>query len=442
MKHIFTPLLASFLVMLSSAFTLHAQSVNVTSLTVKSPPVTSCTNTEVIASGMLSSAYIYNGSSFTVSGSNITINVDYIAGIIVIPVITPFSDTINLGMLAPGTYTITTNGRLNSAVQSTLVTPLTVVSCCPAVPSFTLSDTSLCPGGSVSLSSTSTGATGQSWYENNTFVSSSTNYNSSSLNTPGTYTYKLVVTDGSCSDSLEKEVIVHPFPTVDLGNDTGFCEYNTYLLFAGNGRDSVRWNTGATTSLLTVNTGGLYSVTVYENGCSGTDAITLTIYDAPEFSLGADTTICEGDSLVLSTGLSGSYIFDWQDGSLLPTHIARDSGIYWVDVFDVNFCTSRDSIRISLKDCSTGIGEITGETFTAYPNPAKEYIMIELPAVAERNRLKVELMNLQGKRVMSRQFSNVTATFKLSLPELAAGMYVLKISDERNQLWTRSISIQ
>ena len=135
--------------------------VDVQSLTLTNPPATSCTNTFVTASGMLSAAsYIFNGAITAVNGNNITVNLEYQAGIIILPAFMPFSHDIDLGMLAPGTYNVTVTGSLNGVQQaSSGMLSVTVTSCCPVTASIQASDTNICLGESATFINTSTGAT-------------------------------------------------------------------------------------------------------------------------------------------------------------------------------------------------------------------------------------------------------------------------------------------
>ncbi len=78
----------------------------------------------------------------------------------------------------------------------------------------------------------------------------------------------------------------------------------------------------------------------------GIDAIYIDC--SVEVDLGEDTIICQGDSLILSAGLS-SLNFIWNDGSTDSSFTVNSPGLYWVEVTSGN-CIARDSIQITFQE--------------------------------------------------------------------------------------------
>jgi len=69
-----------------------------------------------------------------------------------------------------------------------------------------------------------------------------------------------------------------------------------------------------------------------------------------QLSLGNDTVLCKGDSLILDVGaLNGSYL--WNDNSTLSTFTLRENGAYWLTA-DVDCGTLSDSIFIETEQCN------------------------------------------------------------------------------------------
>jgi len=68
---------------------------------------------------------------------------------------------------------------------------------------------------------------------------------------------------------------------------------------------SYLWSTGETTSSITVNQGGTYTVTVKDcENCEASDAVEVIINDTPEVNAGEDQEICLGDDVTLTATTS------------------------------------------------------------------------------------------------------------------------------------------
>ncbi len=168
---------------------------------------------------------------------------------------------------AAGDYVVVvTNGSLCTATSSAVnlqVNPLPNVLA-------TASDDTICEGTSTTLNGT--GAQDYTWQPGNL-------QGASIEVTPSQSTvYTLTGVDqNNCTNTATVEITVNPNPTVDLGESVTICEDATLTLHAGAGFASYLWSTGATSEEITVDAGGVYSVTVVDqNGCSGLDEIVIT----------------------------------------------------------------------------------------------------------------------------------------------------------------------
>jgi gliding motility-associated-like protein len=81
------------------------------------------------------------------------------------------------------------------------------------------------------------------------------------------------------------------------------------------------------------------------NGCDSIVSLELTVLPGTSVYLGADTSLCTGDSLVLYPGRFTSY--SWQDGSAKDHFTVKKQGIYSVTVTD--YCGSATD-QISVKE--------------------------------------------------------------------------------------------
>lgn len=159
----------------------------------------------------------------------------------------------------------------------------------------------------------------------------------------GTYYVQLVAVDSnSCNvaDTVTLSITVLPLPVVALGNDTTICGVVNVTLDATSPGCTYLWSTGATTPTITATSANSYWVVVDNGVCSATDTLVINAFALPD--IGADTTVCSGQTIVLDAGNPGS-TYQWSTGSQTQTISVNTSGIYWVDVTSGN-CTFRDSI--------------------------------------------------------------------------------------------------
>jgi len=90
---------------------------------------------------------------------------------------------------------------------------------------------------------------------------------------------------------------------------------------------------------------GVYKDTLQTHlGCDSVIITNLVVHPKPIPSLGADKNLCQGQSITLNAGTFISY--HWQDQTTLPTFTTNAIGRYWVQVTDINNCTSTDTVEI------------------------------------------------------------------------------------------------
>lgn len=201
-------------------------------------------------------------------------------------------------------------------------------------------DTAICPGTPLVLDATTVNA-GYLW-------STGVTTPSTTVNQPGPYWVQITVNQCSARDTIA--VNAKPMPQVNLGADTMICAGQQLLLDATTANATYRWQDNSTNAGYTVTQAGWYSVEVTLNDCSAIDSMFVEIKPLPEVNLGADTTICEGNVLLLDvTTANASYL--WQDNSVAPTFQVMNGGYFWVLV-DVDGCRTSDTIAVETKRCN------------------------------------------------------------------------------------------
>lgn len=154
--------------------------------------------------------------------------------------------------------------------------------------------------------------------------------------------------NGICMNSQSIVVKTKPAVLVNLGNDTSVCAGSTVVLDAKNSGASYLWNNAQTSQTIAVNSTNNYFVELTDtNGCKGYDTVFVKVNALPVVELGGDKDICEGFSVQLDAGNSGS-TFLWSDGSTAQNIKVNSSNTYFVEVRDANGCRGSDTIAISV----------------------------------------------------------------------------------------------
>lgn len=167
--------------------------------------------------------------------------------------------------------------------------------------------TALCPGQSVTL--TASGADSYLWGDQQTSASIT-------VSQAGTYTVTGTNACGSADGQIAITVGSAPTVTITPDGPTALCPGESVTLTAG-GADSYLWNDQQTSASISVSVPGTYSVTG-TNGCGNASAqITITAASGPTVSITPDgsTTLCPGESVVLTATGADSYLWDDQQTS-------------------------------------------------------------------------------------------------------------------------------
>lgn len=230
-----------------------------------------------------------------------------------------------------GTYTVQVTDE-NGCTASTSISVTIETSLSPTING----DNILCQGESQTLS---VGTFDQ--YEWSTGAMTQT------IDVNSSDTYAVTVYDASgCSGETSFEVSVVDPIQVDISGNTQLCVGGNTTLSAGSQFVTYNWSNGFNTESISVNTAGIYTVTVTDiNGCETSTAREVVEVPLPSPIISGDPNYCLGGSTEL--GLSDSYIsYIWSTGSDATTIDVSSTGLYSVTVTDDNGCQASSAINV------------------------------------------------------------------------------------------------
>jgi len=160
--------------------------------------------------------------------------------------------------------------------------------------------------------------------------------------TAASTTYTCSATAGTSNSSGTIAIAVStPTATISTSNPLVFCADTSAVLTANLGT-AYLWNTGDTTSFITVDTTGIYSVAVTNlDNCIANSAgtsVTVNPLPSPIITPLSATTFCEGDSVLLSSSLDS--LFLWNTGGTDSTLFVHSSGDYTVTLTNTFNCSA------------------------------------------------------------------------------------------------------
>lgn len=322
-----------------------------------------------------------------------------------------------------GVYNVTltaTNGGGSSSAVKTLTVKTT--------PTVSVNSATICAGQTATLSAS--GGTTYLW--SNGFTSSSI-----VVSPTTTTTYTVTGKNGTCQDSKTTTVTVNPNPTITVNSAT-ICSGQSAVLSA-NGAISYSWNTGATSSSISVNPTSTTTYTVTGNNsfnCTKSATTTVIVNSNPSVSVNTnDATYpgcANGSATIHPSGGYPPYTFAWNP-SVSTTSVATNlNGIsgggatYTVTITDANSCFTTMTLSI---DCVTGINNIINpeSSFYIYPNPNNGEFIIQ-----SAYSVHYKIYNSLGQLILE---SNISAERNvLNIKQYGKGIYNIHLIDNHNNI--------
>jgi gliding motility-associated-like protein len=195
----------------------------------------------------------------------------------------------------------------------------------------------------------------------------------------------------------------------------------------GNAPYRFLWSNGSSSANLQNIAAGNYTVNITDvNGCSlRSSNITISNTNSNVLvNLGADRSICPGQTIVLNAGLFSSYL--WQDNSRNQTLPINSAGLYRVTVTDSLGCAGTDEVLVT-EDCS---GIYFPSAFTPN-NDGRNDLFGPLGNLSALSNFKLSVYNRYGQQIF---FSNNPF-------QKWDGQWSGKAADSNNFVWMASFDL-
>lgn len=289
------------------------------------------------------------------------------------------------------------------------------------LPDFTLGkDTSICTGKVLQLHVLLTNANFQ-W---------STGSTEPGIAVSKAGLYSVTVSHNGCDKTDSIVVVEKAAPVVQLGNDTTICEGNTILLNATGVAETYLWQDNSTIATYLVTKSGAYIINVNKDNCISADTINVNFIYKPDFTLGADQFICQGQQVALHPALNNQWQLQWQDGSNQPTYMVIQPGLYFLNAS--NTCgTSRKEILFTIGLCHVFVPN----AFT--PNGDSKNDLFKVAGTELVIDFKLIIYNRYGQPIFTTNDKNKPwdGTFKNRQVPQGNYVYLLQYKDNLNPGW-------
>jgi len=250
----------------------------------------------------------------------------------------------------------------------------------------------------------------------------------------GTHVITYTVTDDAgCEGSVSAEVVVNPVPEpIIVIQSRKFCRNDLPVQIEVSPAGGELTGPGVTDLIFDPGLAGTgISTCTYTyidaSGCSGSDEISLQVFENPWIDLGPDQELGLDDTIELEPSGNGAS-FLWFNGSTESTLVIYTNEIgtgehtIWVETINTESCTAADSMLLTVTSAPSGANGHQSGIYCVYPNPFRDGFFLEINP-GER----VEDLTLIGATGQI-YLNEVPATFPyIGVPELPAGYYILTI---------------
>lgn len=175
--------------------------------------------------------------------------------------------------------------------------------------------------------------------------------------------------------------------------------------------------------LVYYDTPGVYDVTLIVTNGLGEDLLTLDNYITVNANPVFTVNVGPGTATVNVTSGAAPYTYVWSDGQTTETAVDLIPGVYTVTVIDANECAS--SMEVTVTQPSTVENLMNGFTLQVYPNPAADFLILDMQIENQFNQLILVFNDILGNTILSEQIQQSKSIIEIH--HLAQGVYSAKI---------------
>lgn len=203
--------------------------------------------------------------------------------------------------------------------------------------------------------------------------------------------------------------VISSIVTPGTASDTILCAARSIELSAPSFATNYLWQSGSTSATSVFTGPGTTWVQYFDGSCKIVDTFHVAISPL-SVSLGQDTVLCNGKSLLLipKTPSSSPTTYLWQDGSTNSQLLADKAGTYWVQI-SKDGCKAADTIKVYQASQSISLG------------PDQTYCTDEIVKLTPKGLMPIPNTSYRWQDGSSLEYYNATASGTYHVQVLQGG---------------------
>lgn len=256
----------------------------------------------------------------------------------------------------------------------------------------------------------------------------------------------MATTSAGCIATDTSFVTFFDLPQIEIvATPEEACIGDMVSLSAMDGFEDYDWSTGSSDPAIIVNESGTYSLEVTdENGCEGSDEISLMLNALPIVDFPQDTTVCDTEPFAFDPGVGNVFIIDGEEVPFFSTE-GFEPGSYTVDVTIQNEldCTLDTQLDFNIEVCGSTRQQLLRVQIALFPNPATHQVSVGLSQL-EGTDYVLDILTGTGQAVQQHRFFTGRDHHQLELDvsQLPAGLYLIRLADQTGASRTQRLIVK